>query len=39
VRAVLYNLYHIMNHANIFGGGYVKQAAAMMARLRREAAA
>jgi fructosamine-3-kinase len=22
----LYNLYHLLNHANLFGGGYVRQA-------------
>jgi fructosamine-3-kinase len=29
-RHELYNLYHILNHANLFGGAYVKQAEAMM---------
>ncbi len=33
VRRDLYNLYHILNHANLFGGGYVKQAEQMMQRL------
>jgi fructosamine-3-kinase len=32
-RRDLYNLYHILNHANLFGGGYVRQAAQMMRRL------
>jgi fructosamine-3-kinase len=32
-RKILYNLYHILNHANLFGGGYVKQAESMMQRL------
>ena len=32
-RKELYNLYHILNHANLFGGGYVQQAAATMQRL------
>ena len=32
-RKILYNLYHILNHANLFGGGYVKQAENMMQRL------
>lgn len=32
-RRDLYNLYHILNHANLFGGGYVKQAEKMMQRL------
>jgi fructosamine-3-kinase len=25
-RARLYNLYHLLNHANLFGGGYINQA-------------
>ena len=29
-RKRLYNLYHILNHANMFGGGYVGQAAGMI---------
>jgi fructosamine-3-kinase len=33
MRAQLYNLYHVLNHANLFGGGYVQQARAMMERL------
>jgi len=36
VRRTLYNLYHILNHANMFGGGYVRQACEMMARLLAE---
>lgn len=32
-RRDLYNLYHILNHANLFGGSYVGQAARMMRRL------
>jgi protein-ribulosamine 3-kinase len=32
-RRDLYNLYHILNHANLFGGGYVRQAEEMMLRL------
>ena len=24
-RIIIYNLYHILNHANMFGGGYLKQ--------------
>ncbi len=35
-RRDLYNLYHILNHANLFGGGYVKQAEQMMQRLLLE---
>lgn len=33
VRKTLYNLYHILNHAYLFGGGYVGQAQSMMDRL------
>ncbi|MHB1084985.1 MAG: fructosamine kinase family protein [Thiobacillus sp.] len=33
VRKPLYNLYHILNHANLFGGGYAAQAARMSAQL------
>jgi protein-ribulosamine 3-kinase len=32
-RGDLYNLYHVLNHANLFGGGYAHQARAMMERL------
>lgn len=32
-RKTLYNLYHILNHANLFGGGYARQAEAMMRTL------
>jgi fructosamine-3-kinase len=32
-RKNLYNLYHILNHANLFGGGYARQAEGMMQRL------
>jgi fructosamine-3-kinase len=24
-RIVVYNLYHLLNHANLFGGGYQKK--------------
>ena len=33
VRKTLYNFYHILNHANLFGGGYAAQAARMAAQL------
>jgi len=36
VRRTLYNLYHILNHANLFGGGYAAQAARMAAQLRAQ---
>ncbi|HEY4746406.1 MAG TPA: fructosamine kinase family protein, partial [Steroidobacteraceae bacterium] len=32
-RAELYNLYHVLNHANLFGGGYARQARAIIERL------
>ena len=35
-RRTLYNLYHILNHANMFGGGYLGQAQRMMERLLAE---
>jgi fructosamine-3-kinase len=36
VRKTLYNLYHILNHLNLFGGGYRRQAEQMMSRLLAE---
>ncbi|GAB4116684.1 MAG: fructosamine kinase family protein [Sideroxydans sp.] len=33
VRRDLYNLYHILNHANLFGGGYVRQSVQVIAKL------
>lgn len=30
LRRDLYNLYHLLNHANLFGGGYARQAEQMM---------
>jgi len=35
-RKVLYNLYHILNHYNLFGGGYASQAEQMTDRLLSE---
>lgn len=35
-RKVLYNLYHVLNHLNLFGGGYLSQAESMMKRLLAE---
>jgi len=32
-RKSLYNLYHVLNHANLFGGGYTSQAERMIERL------
>jgi len=32
-RRTLYNLYHVLNHFNLFGGGYGSQAAAMIDEL------
>ncbi|HEX4389659.1 MAG TPA: fructosamine kinase family protein [Steroidobacteraceae bacterium] len=37
VRAELYNLYHVLNHANLFGGGYAAQAHESIARLLAQA--
>lgn len=36
VRFELYNLYHVLNHANLFGGGYARQARSMIERLLAE---
>jgi len=35
-RRTLYNLYHILNHLNLFGGGYLGQAQGMIDRLLAE---
>ena len=35
-RKILYNLYHILNHYNLFGGGYAKQAEKMTQQLLSE---
>ncbi|HSN71154.1 MAG TPA: fructosamine kinase family protein, partial [Steroidobacteraceae bacterium] len=35
-RRDLYNLYHVLNHYNLFGGGYLEQAARMIERLLAE---
>ncbi len=32
-RKMLYNLYHILNHFNLFGGGYGRRSATMIERL------
>jgi len=37
VRKTLYNLYHVLNHANLFGGAYAGQAERMMEQLLAEA--
>ncbi len=34
-RRALYQLYHVLNHANLFAGGYVAQAQALIERLAR----
>lgn len=36
VRKTLYNLYHILNHLNLFGGGYLRQAEHMIDQLLSE---
>jgi fructosamine-3-kinase len=35
-RKTVYNLYHVLNHLNLFGGGYLGQAERMIARLLAE---
>lgn len=35
-RVEIYNLYHLLNHANLFGGSYCKQSEASLKRLARE---
>ena len=36
LRRELYNLYHVLNHANLFGGGYAARARRMIERLLAE---
>jgi protein-ribulosamine 3-kinase len=36
VRNDLYNLYHVLNHLNLFGAGYLAQAESMLGRLLAE---
>jgi len=36
LRCELYNLYHVLNHANLFGGGYTAQAQSLIDRLLSE---
>ncbi|MFZ2725150.1 MAG: fructosamine kinase family protein [Methylococcaceae bacterium] len=36
IRKDFYNLYHILNHLNLFGGGYLHQAEQIMTRLLAE---
>ncbi len=36
IRKILYNLYHILNHFNLFGGGYASQAQRMIDSLLNE---
>jgi protein-ribulosamine 3-kinase len=35
-RKPMYNLYHILNHANLFGGSYIHQALSMMEHLNKQ---
>ena len=35
-RKTLYQLYHVLNHYNLFGGGYLQQAEGMIQRLMSE---
>ena len=39
IRRQLYNLYHVLNHFNLFGGGYGAQSGEMIGRLLAEAGA
>ena len=36
VRRVFYNIYHVINHLNLFGGGYHGQAVSMLERVLAE---
>jgi fructosamine-3-kinase len=36
VRRDFYNLYHVLNHANLFGGGYAAKAEKMVEKLLAE---
>jgi fructosamine-3-kinase len=36
VRRDFYNLYHVLNHANLFAGGYVRQSEQSIERLLAE---
>ena len=36
VRKILYQLYHVLNHFNLFGGAYAGQSEQMMQRLLAE---
>ncbi len=38
LRKSLYNLYHVLNHLNLFGGGYMAQAEQLIGSLLREVA-
>jgi fructosamine-3-kinase len=35
-RCTLYQLYHVLNHLNLFGAGYLAQAQGMIAELNAE---
>ena len=35
-RVDIYNLYHLLNHANLFGGGYIDQSRACLRELARK---
>lgn len=38
VRVTLYNLYHVLNHLNLFGEGYLGQAQSLISRLLKRSA-
>ena len=35
-RVDIYNLYHLINHANIFGGSYITQSIQMIEKIKEE---
>ena len=35
-RVAIYNLYHLLNHANLFGGGYQQQSRQAIRHLQQQ---
>ena len=35
IREVVYNLYHILNHYVLFGGGYISEAKIMIGKIMK----